>query len=146
MKPEKQRVSINLKTRIDDQGEIEYNTVKETGDFYSKGHFDVLIFEEEIEPGATIRNLITIQLDKATIKRSGIVDMNQSFLLDKKTEAHYQHPHGTFHMETYTDSFTYDSLTEGVEGRLAITYTVKLNGMQERKHALELTYQKEDEA
>lgn len=146
MKSEKQCVSIKLDTRINDQGEIEYNTVNETGHFYNKGRFDVLIYEETIEKNVTVRNLITIQPGKATIKRTGMIDMNQTFLLGKKTEAHYQHPHGMFHMETYTDSFTYDSLTEATEGKLVITYTVKLNGGKERKHVLELTYQKEDEA
>lgn len=146
MKQGKQRVSIKLTTTIDDQGEIEYNTMKESGHFYSKGKIDVLIYEEEIEKGAIVRNLITIQPTKVTIKRTGIVEMNQSFILGKITESHFQHPHGAFHMETDTKSFTYDSLTEAEAGRLFIAYTVKLNGMQERKHVLELTYQKEDEA
>lgn len=146
MKPDKQRVFIQLETKIDDQGEVEYNTVKEIGYVYRKAHFDVLIYEEEIEGDAKIRNLITIQPDKATIKRMGIVNMTQSFLPGKRTETNYQHPHGMLHMETYTDSYRCQSLTEAAEGQLVITYTVKLNGGKERKQLLTLTYQKENEA
>lgn len=146
MKSEKQIVSIKLHTIIDDQGEIENNSVEETGEFYSRGDFDVLIYDEELAEDAKVRNLITIQPNKTTIKRTGVVDMKQTFLEGKMTESHYQHPHGKFHMETYTDSFRYDSMKDSGKGKLIITYTVKLNGMQERKHKLELTFQKEDEA
>lgn len=133
-------VTIKLNTTIDDQGEMEYNTVKESGQFYRKGNVDVLIYEEEIEEGAIIRNLITIKQDKINIKRTGPIKMNQQFQLNQKTESHYQHPHGQLHMETHTNSVTYQSSPTDCQGRLVISYTVKLNGMDERKHLLELIY------
>jgi len=141
MNKQAEKVTIKLNTTIDDQGEMEYNTVEESGQFFRRGEVDVLIYEEEIEEGAHIRNLITIKQDKVNIKRTGPITMNQQFLLNQKTETHYQHPHGQLHMETYTKSVTYESAATSCQGRLTISYTVKLNGMDERKHVLELIYE-----
>src|SRR5690625_7994627 len=87
-----EKVTIKLNTTINDQSEMEYNTVEESGQFFRRGEVDVLIYEEEIEEGAHIRNLITIKQDKVNIKRTGPITMNQQFLLNQKTETHYQHP------------------------------------------------------
>src|SRR5690625_7932540 len=82
---------------------------------------------------------------KVNIKRSGTIAMNQQFRVDQITETHYEHPHGAFHMETYTEKVIYESLETNRKGRLAIDYKVKLNGMNERKHLLELIYKEKDE-
>lgn len=140
MKQSGKQVMIKLDTSIDDNGNIENNHVKQTGQFFYRNDIDVLIYEEELEEGAIIKNLVTIQAEKVNIKRSGIITMNQQFLVDQITETHYEHPHGTFHMETFTHSITYESIKTNEQGRLMIDYTVKLNGMDERKHLLELTY------
>src|SRR5690625_5033308 len=145
MKQRGKRVSIQLHTSIEDRGNIESNHVKQTGQYFNRHHMDVLIYEEELEEGAIIKNLVTIQTDKVNIKRSGIIAMNQQFLVDQMTETHYEHPHGAFHMETFTNSVTYEPLATNNQGRLAIDYTVKLNGMDERKHLLELTYEENAE-
>jgi|SRR5690625_42745 len=145
MKQREKQVLIELQTRIDDQGDTEKNYVKQTGRFYNRNNMDVLIYEEELEDGAIIKNLVTIQSDKVNIKRSGIITMNQQFIVDQITETHYEHPHGTFHMETFTDSVTYESLETNDQGRLTIDYTVKLNGLNKRKHLLELTYKENAE-
>lgn len=145
MKQSGKQVSIQLHTKIEDQGEIESNHVKQIGHFFNRRHMDVLIYEEKLEEGAIIKNLVTIQSNKVNIKRSGIIAMNQQFLLHQMTETHYEHPHGSFHMETYTNSVTYEPLATNNQGRLIIDYTVKLNGMDERKHLLELTYKENAE-
>jgi|SRR5690625_2629624 len=140
MKQSGKQIVIQLHTRIDDQGDIENNHVKQTGQFFNRNDMDVLIYEEEIEEKAKIKNLVTIQAEKVNIKRSGIITMNQQFLVDQTTETHYEHPHGTFHMATFTNAITYETMENNDQGRLMIDYTVKLNGMDERKHVLELTY------
>ncbi len=145
MKQSGKQVMIQLHTRIDDQGDIENNHVKQTGQFFNRNNIDVLIYEEELEEGAIIKSLVTIQKDKVNIKRSGIITMNQQFLVDQITETHYEHPHGNFHMETFTNAITYESIKTDDQGRLMIDYTVKLNGMDERKHLLELTYKENAE-
>src|SRR5690625_6841785 len=57
---------------------------------------------------------------KVNIKRSGTIAMNQQFRVDQITETHYEHPHGAFHMETYTEKVIYESLETNRKGRLAI--------------------------
>ncbi|GAB3048066.1 YwiB family protein [Virgibacillus ainsalahensis] len=131
-------VSVELRTIIDDNGQMEYSTVKERGEFYQRGKRDVVIFEEKIDEQAVTDNLITIQPEKVSIKRTGMVSMNQQFNTNRTTENVYHHPHGTIHMETRTDDIFYQSIKKAEKGYLKISYHVKLNGQEERKHQLEL--------
>lgn len=139
----KQQVRIKLQTMIDDDGEIEYNTIKQVGYLFKKGHLDVVSYEEEPEAGQVIRNLISIQHDSVNIKRSGFITMNQKFKQKQKTESYYEHPHGAIHMETFTDDIVYEHDQTAGKHELQINYTVKLNGMDARKHTLLLTMTKE---
>lgn len=134
---------ITLDMTIDDQGEMEYNRSIQKGQIFQKQTFDVLMYEEELEEGMNVRNLITIYPTKVTIKRSGTITMTQQFIVGQITESVYEHPHGNFHMETYTNSITYKPTENNNQGELVISYTVKLNGTNERKHVLKLTYKKE---
>src|SRR5690625_7972529 len=100
MNKQAEKVTIKLNTTIDDQGEMEYNTVEESGQFFRRGEVDVLIYEKEIEEGAHIRNLITIKQDKVIIKRIGPITMNQQFILNQKTKNNYQNTNGQIHIQT----------------------------------------------
>jgi uncharacterized beta-barrel protein YwiB (DUF1934 family) len=137
------KVDIILRTTITDQEETEKNELKHTGYFYRNDSFDVLKFDERLEEGVSVRNLITLQKEKVTIKRSGAVSMNQKFQENKITENVYHHPHGTMHMETFTNSIRYQLLDDANEGRLKIIYQVKLNGQANRKHELTLIFKEE---
>lgn len=143
MEPMNKQVMIELHTTIDDNGQMEYNTIRQTGNFYKKKQMDVLTFEEVTDDKTTIRNFITIQPDKVTIKRSGDVAMNQQFRTQSTTENVFRHPYGTMHMETFTESITQQSLEQEQPGHLKMAYTVKLNGEEERSHLLTLTYNEE---
>jgi uncharacterized beta-barrel protein YwiB (DUF1934 family) len=138
------QVFIELHTTIDDGGQMEYNTIKSTGIYYQKGNIDVLRFEEASEEHAHIKNFITIQQDKVNIKRNGPITMNQQFRMDRTTESVFRHPYGTMHMETNTDNITYQPLTDDDNGTLVMSYGVTINGQEERKHKLTLTYNEED--
>ncbi|WP_047980914.1 DUF1934 domain-containing protein [Ornithinibacillus contaminans] len=141
-----QQVRIELQTVIQDNGQQEKSTTRQLGHYYQKNAIDVLSFEEKHEDAGIIKNFITIQPDKVSIKRSGLISMTQHFRANQRTENVYTHPHGHLHMETYTKAIRYQSLEDGTEGRLHIIYTVKLNGQDERNHELTLTYNKEDES
>lgn len=143
MNPVNKKVAIELRTTIDDNGQMEYNTINQRGNFYKRNELDVLTYEEKSDGQGVIKNLITIQADRVSIKRSGNVTMNQKFRTNHTTENVFQHPHGNIHMETYTTSISYKTSTYNDEGELAIFYTVRLNGQEERNHELVLTY-KED--
>lgn len=139
------QVSINLKTMIDDNGEIENNQIHTTGKWHRKSNFDVLTFEEEIDDQHKVNNLTTIQPDRVNIKRSGIVSMNQQFLKDQLTENPYKHPYGTIHMETYTTLLDYKPIENSESGHLILGYTMTMNGEIERKHRLELYFKEESQ-
>lgn len=143
MNPLNKSVAIELRTTIDDNGQMEYNTIKQRGNFYKRNELDVLTYEEKVDGEAPVKNLVTIQPERVSIKRSGNVTMNQKFRTNQTTENVFQHPHGNIHMETYTNSISYKRADQNQEGKLTIFYTVKLNGQEERKHELVLTY-KED--
>ncbi|GAA0605575.1 hypothetical protein GCM10009001_23550 [Virgibacillus siamensis] len=142
MKPKS--ITINMQTIIDNDGQMEYNRINATGAYYEKGDRCILTFEETSDDGAPIKNLITINPDKVSIKRVGPVAMHQQFHTSRKTENVFQHPHGNIHMETHTDTISFQSLTDEQNGFLTIDYSVSLNGQEERKHKLELTIKKED--
>ncbi|WP_339226482.1 DUF1934 domain-containing protein [Oceanobacillus sp. FSL K6-2867] len=140
----KKKIAITLETTIEDDGQLEHTKQSHQGDFFQKNNMDVLIFEEVLEDGSTIKNLLTIHPHKVSINRSGAVKMNQKFQADQITENIYHHPHGKIHMETNTEAIVYNKAGDGREATLTIHYTVKLNGQENRKHTLKLAYQEED--
>lgn len=143
MTQDKQLVSIQLQTTIDDHQGKEHVTTKQKGEYFQKDGVDILIYEEQTAHGI-IRNFITIRPNRVNIKRSGIISMNQQFHLNQKTETYYEHPYGRFHMETFTGKITNQSMTEYEQGKLTIDYVVTLNETEQRKHLLELIYDKEN--
>ncbi|HLR62843.1 MAG TPA: DUF1934 domain-containing protein [Lentibacillus sp.] len=145
MEERSKQVAVELKTAIEDNGQKEYNTIRETGRLYQQANMDVLTYTETAEDGSQISNMITIHTDKVSVKRTGTVQMHQTFREQKLSENVFQHPHGKIHMETFTDAINYQMLTEQQSGVLAIDYTVSLNGQEERAHQLTLTIRpKED--
>ncbi|WP_067728460.1 DUF1934 domain-containing protein [Oceanobacillus damuensis] len=137
-------VMIKLRTIINDGGQKEHNEQLLAGSYFRKKDLDVLIFEEKMDDGSVVKNLITIQKNKVSINRSGAVSMNQKFLAGQITENVYHHAHGKLHMETFTKTIGYSKSSESVEGDMTINYTVKLNGQDKRKHTLRLTYKEEE--
>lgn len=133
------KVELELHTTIDDQGQLEETTVKQTGLLYQRNNMDVLTYEEKVDDGQVVNNLLTIQSNKVSVKRTGPVSMHQQFDMNRITENVYQHPHGNLHMETTTHSYDYRPLDKHTSGLLQLYYTVKLNGIDERKHTLTLS-------
>lgn len=139
----KKKITVTLKTTIDDGDLREYNKVSEIGDLFLNEKRNVITFMEKTEDSGEIKNFITIQKDRVTVKRSGYVTMNQIFQENRTTENVYRHPHGAFHMETFTRNIDYRISSDNTKGQLSIDYTVKLNGQEERNHKLELIYAEE---
>jgi len=140
MQQNSEHVNITLKTVIYDvdSGEQETQEQTFTGEWTKKGNIDVLKYEEVNEEVGTIQNMIMIRPERVSIKRTGVILMNQQFQLGQKTENIYQHMHGNIHMETFTESI---SFTESSMPRvLDMNYTMKLNEQLERKHQLKLQF------
>jgi len=136
-------VALELHTTIDDHGEAETNTTKQTGLLYQRENMDVLTFNESLEDGSTVKNLMKIEPKKVSIKRTGPISMHQQFDVNRITENVFQHPHGNLHMETTTTWIDYKPLSAQANGLLRMHYTVKLNGQDERKHTLTLSLKEE---
>lgn len=139
-------IQLMLQTTIVDGDSKEKTVVEEPGKIYMKEHGDMITYEEKVngDQQAKTKNMITIQPNKVLIRRSGTVKMNQLFHQGKRSESVFHHPHGNIHMETYTNSIDYQPCDETRAGRLAIDYTVKLNGQEARHHFLKLTFGKQE--
>ncbi|HEY4600770.1 MAG TPA: DUF1934 domain-containing protein [Cerasibacillus sp.] len=133
-----QTITITLDMVIDDCGQTEQTTLKETGQYFQRKNFDVLMFTEHHDE-QSVQTRMTIHADYVNIKRSGHIEMNQQFRLKKWTENVYQHPYGTIHMETYTKAIIYQRPENAKPGSLILEYDVKLNGQDPRRHRLEVT-------
>lgn len=144
MDAKQKKVLIKLQTIIKDNGQVEHNEQQHIGSYQNKRGLDVLIFEEKLEDGSIVKNMITMQDDKVSINRSGAVKMNQKFRNNGLTENTYQHPYGVLTMETFTESIAYQRLSKNVKGELTIHYTVSLNGQGERQHILKLDFKEEE--
>ncbi|ASK62047.1 hypothetical protein CFK37_07680 [Virgibacillus phasianinus] len=131
-------VSGTLQMKITDGKEIEDTTTHFTGDFYHREKMDVLTFQEENDDDLSIKNLITIHNDKVSIKRTGDITMHQQFRVNQITEDVFKHPHVNIHMETYTNKLKYQAPINNDSGKLSISFTVKLDGQEEREHQLNL--------
>ncbi|TRM10807.1 DUF1934 domain-containing protein [Lentibacillus cibarius] len=140
------QVAIELRTAIADNGEMEYNTVRQMGRYYQQEKMDVLTFNETMDDGSQVSNMVTIYNDKVSIKRKGPVAMHQQFRQYRSTENVYQHPHGNIHMETYTKRMNYQRPSLQEAGQLTIDYTVKLNGQEERTHQLTLNVRNKEDS
>lgn len=140
MQQKSEDVNITLKTVIYDLDSGEQETQKQSfmGEWTKKGSIDVLKYEEVNEEVGTIQNMIMIRPERVSIKRTGVIQMNQQFQLGQKTENIYQHMHGNMHMETFTEliSFTEDTMPRVLD----MNYTMKLNEQLERKHQLKLQF------
>lgn len=138
METEESRVAIELHSRIDDNGELEESTTKTTGVLYTKRSIDVVAYTENLDENGenTAKNLLTIQPEKVSVKRSGAIKMHQQFIYERTTECLLQHLHGAIHMDIYTKSIRYQPMDDYGAARLTIHYLAQLNGQDTRNHQL----------
>lgn len=137
-----EKINITMNMVIDDRGQTEKTTLKETGYYYRREKFDVLMLTEH-HGEKIVQSRMTIHDNYVNIKRSGHVEMSQQFRLNKWTENVYHHPYGTIHMETYTKAISYHRPENIKRGALILEYDVKLNGQDPRHHRLELSFHPE---
>lgn len=137
---EEKIVEVELRTVIDRDGEKEMSIVKQTGEYMRKNSIEIITFTENREDIGNIRNYITVQEDKVTIKRSGAVSMNQHFEVGKRKESLYRHPYGSLHFDITTRSLEKSRLAGDAPGEVIIIYDAIINGIEEQNHHLTLTY------
>ncbi len=136
-------VWIEMDTAITDEEDTENTTLQTAGTYSANGGLTVVRFTEKSEEVEDTNTMITITADKVSIKRTGGFEMKQVFVRNQPTENVYRHPYGTMHMETSTHAMQFSPLAADSPAELTISYTVTLNQVQTRKHALTLRVQEE---
>lgn len=141
---EEKMIEVELRTVIDRDGEKEMSIVKQTGEYMRKRSIEIITYTEKREDIGDVRNYITIQDDKVTIKRSGAISMNQQFEVGKRSESLYRHPYGSLHFDIRTESLEMNRLAGDAPGEVIIVYKAVINGIEEQGHHLTLTYLEEN--
>ncbi|NLI68955.1 MAG: DUF1934 domain-containing protein [Bacilli bacterium] len=142
---EQKRIEIELRTVIDRNGDKEMTIVKQSGDYMRKNEIEIITFIENREDIGKIRNYITIQKHKVTIRRSGAISMSHHFEVGKKSESLYRHPYGALHFLITTKSLDCTPLSKDGHGDVVIVYDAVINGIEQQEHHLTLTYMEEKE-
>src|SRR5699024_12782886 len=81
-------------TEIDDDGEKESISERHEGTYFKKEDKAVLLYTDQQNEIGEIKNFITVQPDKLSVKRSGAISMQQIFHVGRQTECMYKHPYG----------------------------------------------------
>ena len=122
-------VQIELHTEIEDEGQKETVTESHQGNYYMKDGKAVLLYTDKQNEVGEIKNFITVQPDKMSVKRSGAVSMQQIFVEDRQTECAYQHPYGRFLMEINTKKLEVDLMADTDKyGKVRIEYDMLFQG------------------
>ncbi|HHU19012.1 MAG TPA: DUF1934 domain-containing protein [Bacilli bacterium] len=137
-------VKVSLQTEIDDAHDKQQTTVEAKGELFETDRQTVIRFTEKSDEQPDVATMITIKSDQVSIKRSGAVEMNQQFRPAQITETIYRHQFGSIRMETETLDFRYKPLTStNTTAELALDYSTKLDGEEERAHKLLLTIEED---
>lgn len=140
---ERKQIEVELRTVIDRNGDKEMTIIKQTGEYIRKNEIEIITFVENREDIGKIRNYITIQKHKVTIRRSGAISMSHQFEEGQKSESLYRHPYGSLHFLITTNSLKCSPLWKEDKGEVIITYHAIINGIEEQEHHLTLTYMEE---
>lgn len=136
-------IEVELRTVIDRNGEKEMSIIKQTGEYVRKNDIEIITFVENRDDIGNVRNYITIQNNKVTIRRSGAISMSHQFEVGKKSESLYRHPYGSLHFMITTKSLKCTQLKRGKKGEIIIIYDALINGIEDQEHHLTLTYMEE---
>jgi len=141
---ERKCVVIELRTVIEYDRKKEMSIIKQRGTYIRKQATEIITFTEKRDDIGNIRNFITIQPKRVSIKRSGAVSMNQQFQVGKKSESLYRHPYGSIHFLMKTKSLRRTLLSPFEKGEIVITYEALINGIEKQRHHLTLTFTEEN--
>ena len=134
-------IEINIYTEIEDEGGSEIIHKTERGTLSRGNDIHMIKYEEDMEGAGLVLTTIIIYDDRITLKRTGAVRMHQVFKIGAPTESVYQHPYGSFRMETTTHRMEYLKGIKNKSGRLLMIYDVILNDQEPRNHTFELQFE-----
>ena len=79
-------------------------SLKVLGQYFVRGEFTYLIYEEKVdESDEIIKSMIKLHDDCAVVTKRGAVDSSMVYKLDEDTFNHYATPYGVLKMDIHTD-------------------------------------------
>src|SRR5690625_5889235 len=126
-------VKLNLETEIFDGDHRPRPTVTTEGELFQTDKQSVVRFTQKNKDQPDVATMVTIKPNQLSIKRSGEVEMNQKFELERTTEMVYRHQFGSLRMETTTHDFKYQPLTTKENTKLTLKYSSILYEELERE-------------
>ncbi|SOC34687.1 DUF1934 domain-containing protein [Ureibacillus acetophenoni] len=135
------QVKIKLQSTITPtEGESESYELWLQGSFIQKRDKMYLRYVEELD-GKSIRTTVRLNEDKASILRSGGVNMRLPFNLEIKENGHYESPYGMLPLLTKTHQLNHAHNDEtSIEGSFYVNYDLIIGGQAVGEYQLEIHY------
>lgn len=131
--------AIRVKSVIKQKGEVDHNVeITTLGKVYLKdGVIFVFYDESEISGMQGTKTMLKIKKDQVHMSRSGANVSKLIFEIGAKHESNYGTPYGEFVMETSTHSIDID-VDENLVGKIQVSYHLKILGLSETDHVLDI--------
>lgn len=131
--------AIRVKSVIKQDGEADHNVeITTLGKVYLKdGVIFVFYDESEISGMQGTKTMLKINKDIVQMSRSGANVSKLTFEPGKNHESNYGTPYGEFVMETTTKSIDID-VDDSLVGNIRISYHLKITGLSETDHVLDI--------
>lgn len=131
--------AIRVKSIIKQAGEADHNVeITTLGKVYLKdGVIFVFYDESEISGMQGTKTMLKIKKEKVQMSRSGANVSKLTFEPGANHESNYGTPYGEFVMETSTHSIDLN-VDENLLGKIRISYHLKIVGLSETDHILDI--------
>ncbi|MGN0300614.1 MAG: DUF1934 domain-containing protein, partial [Lachnospiraceae bacterium] len=91
-------------THTDSDNITDTVSLKVSGQYFVRGEFTYLIYEEKVdESDEIIKSMIKLHDDCAVVTKRGAVDSSMVYKLGEDTFNHYATPYGVLKMDIHTD-------------------------------------------
>jgi uncharacterized beta-barrel protein YwiB (DUF1934 family) len=135
-------ILISFVSEIRDGPRKEKMSFASTGHYYIKEDTSYLSFEEPHEDGK-VQTMIKASGSEVMIRRSGAVNMKQTFRKKEETAGFYDSPYGRLEMKIKTDNIEYIWQDKSKKGRLFLSYVLTLQGQPAGRYSMTITFREE---
>lgn len=131
--------AIRVKSIIKQSGEADHNVeITTLGKVYLKDDTIFVFYDEsELSGMQGTKTMLKIKNDIVNLSRSGANVAKLTFESGVKHESNYGTPYGEFVMETTTKNIRVD-VDENLVGKIEIIYHLKILGLSETDHILDI--------
>lgn len=135
-------VKITVNTTIYSGQETETYELTTFGQYIRKTSSCFLRYEEILEEG-TIKSLIKISDQEASIKRNGAINMKLSFQKNKSLKGSYETSLGVMEMKTTTSRLNHEFNEKAKKGEIDILYDLNMQGTHAGTYHLAITFEED---